>query len=457
MNNKFLKLPQDSRFTNKGIILFLIPIFFEQLLIASMSIADTLMISRLPNSQYMIAAIANVTRIDTLIKQIFVALAAGGSIFVAQYVGAKKNDLASQSLKLSLYSMTVFAILITALMLLFDSNILTFLFGLVEKEVMKQSLTYYDVTTCALPFMAIFTCCNASFRAMQRSKISFYSSIVLMVINLSVKYFFIYHLDMGILGAGLSLLIAYAVTDVFLIILLSSKKNSVRLTRIFRLQWNTKMFLGIYKLAIPTGIENGLFQVGSLTLQTLIATLGVTAMNANHLANTVAIQPTYCLITAFTLGIITFVGQCMGAKRPDEAEFYVRHIMKMTRVFTITALLIITPIMPFALKLFGMTAEINRQAFIIYLIYTVFAILVYPESFTLANALRATGDTKFPMITSVSTMFLFRIGFAYILVLGLKLGIYGIWIAMVLDWVIRSTIFRIRFKKGAWKNKKVIE
>jgi Na+-driven multidrug efflux pump len=199
MKFSFLKLPKDARFTNKGIILFLLPIFFEQLLISSMSIADTLMISRLPDSQYMIAAIANVTRIDTLIKQIFVALAAGGSIFVAQYVGAKKYDMSCKSLKLCLYSMTAIATLITIIMMLFDSQILNFLFGTVEKEVMKQSITYYDVTTCALPFMAMFTCCNASFRAMQKSKISFYASILLIGINLSFKYLVFFALCLNVL------------------------------------------------------------------------------------------------------------------------------------------------------------------------------------------------------------------------------------------------------------------
>ncbi len=451
----FIKLPKDARFSNKMIILFIIPILFEQLLIGSLSLADTLMIARLPDSEAALAGIANVSRLDTLFKQIFSALAAGGSVFISQYIGAQDLKKAGQSLKQLALSMFLGAIVLSVVLMVFRSFILTFLFGSVEEAVMNESLKYYTYTIAAYPFMALFNIGTASFRAMKKSKITLYASVLMMVINISLKYVFLFCAKLGVVGAGLSLIIAYAVTGVGLVVLLMRRKNEVYIDNLLKPEWDIKMLGGIYKLALPTGIESGMFQLGSLILQTLVASLGTVAINANHVATTISYM-TYAAASAFTLGILPFVGQCMGAKRPDEAEFYIKHILKLDRLVLIVTAVFAIIFTPQVVSVFGLSEEASVQTINIARLYFFCTPLFYPESFALANALRGTGDTKFPMIVSITTMFVLRVGFAYFMVKVFSLGIMSIWIVMVSDWFVRGIIFTMRFKRGAWKQNRVI-
>lgn len=420
-----------------------------------MSIADTFMISKLPGSQFALAAIANVSRIDTLIKQIFVALAAGGSVVVSQYIGAQRFSDANRSLKMSIFSILGITILMSVLLILFKNQILGALFGTVEKTVMEQSRIYFTIAICYYPFMSLYNTCSASFRAMKESKIPLIGSIAMMSINLSLKYIFIFKMNLGVTGAALSLLIAYAITGIIMLVILCNKRWKVHIERIYRLEWNSNMVKRIFKVGIPNGIENGLFQLGALILQVLVASLGTVSINANHLAYSVS-PLMYTASAAFSLGILTFVSQCMGAGKPEEAAFFTKHILKLQYFVLIILCVILVPFIPFLVSLFGMSEEISHNTETILRLYFIGSVFFYPTSFTLANSLRGTGDTTFTMVASISTMFLFRIGVAYLLVKAFNLGVVSIWIAMVLDWVIRSIIFILRFKHGKWKNNSVI-
>ena len=81
------------------------------------------------------------------------------------------------------------------------------------------------------------------------------------------------------------------------------------------------------------------------------------------------------------------------------------------------------------------------------------AIIFWPLSFVLPNALRAANDVKFTMVVSVLSMAVWRLGFSYLLCVRMGWGAVGVWIAMVIDWVCRVICFVARMKSGAWKTK----
>ena len=452
---KLFKIPDGYRFSNKYIITYLLPILFEQLLIASLNIVDTFMISRLPNSDYALAGIANVSRLDTMCKQIFVALAAGGAIFVAQYLGARRREEANRALKHGVYSLFAIAVILAALLEIFKVPILNFLFGKVEERVMEQSLSYYSMTILAYPFMALFNSGTASLRSMGKTKITFYSSVALLSINIALKYVFLFHFNMGVFGAGLSLMIAYAIIGIFLFIRLLSPKNPAHIDKPLNLKLSFPLLGKIYAVALPTGIENGLFQIGALILQTLVASLGTAAINANHLTTTLT-PLTHSFAGAFTLGVLPLVSQCMGANSTKEAEFYARYIVRINHIFLALLAAIVIPLSPMLVSIFGYDAETSRTAVICLWIYFGATPFLYPESFAIPGALRGAGDTKYTMVVAISTMFLFRIGFAYLLVYAFDAGVLAIWIAMVSDWVFRTILFKTRFERGKWKNHNLI-
>ncbi|MBO5743016.1 MAG: MATE family efflux transporter [Clostridia bacterium] len=449
----FLKQPKNCRFSNKTILLFVLPIFLEQIMIAFIGIADTYMVSSFGEAA--VAGVSLVTSIDKFVKSIFTGLAAGASVVVSQYIGADDKLNASKSMKAGIQILFLLTIIITAIMVIFKKKVLSLLFGAVESDVMQSSIKYFSVTAFSYPFVSLFSIGCSSYRAMGNSRTTFYSSMLMLSINLLLKYIFIYHLNLGVTGAGLSSLIAYGIVGIVLICSLHSTNNKVWLSRIYVYEGTKKMIKSIFGIGIPNGIENGMFQMGHLLLQNLMSTLGTVAIAANALYSN--LSPLYhSLNSGFSLGITTFVAQCMGAGRPDEARYYMRHILKLTYVFTATNGIILILFSKPLISIYGLSQEVTSVGHKLLLMYVTGAIFAYPSSFTLANGLRGTGDTKFTMTVSLCSMFGIRIGLAYIAVYVFKMGIYGVQLIMIFEWFEKGIIYHIRERRGKWQNIKVI-
>lgn len=449
----FLKQADNCRFSNKTILLFVLPIFLEQIMIAFIGIADTYMVSSFGEAA--VAGVSLVTGIDKFVKSVFSGLAAGASVVVSQYIGADDSLSASKSMKTGIQLLFLMTILISAVMVMLKKSILSLLFGAVEKDVMQSSIEYFSISVFSYPFVSLFNTGCSSYRAMGNSRVTFYASMVMLSINLVLKYIFIYHLNMGVAGAGLSSLIAYGVVGIILIASLHRTDNKVHLNRIYAFEGTRKMIKSIFGIGLPNGIENGMFQLGHILLQNLMSTLGTVAIAANALYGNLS-PLYYSLNSGFSLGITTFVAQCMGAGRPDEARYYMRHILKLTYVFTAINGIIVIFLSKPLISIYGLSEEVTNVGHKLLLMYLSGAIIAYPSSFTLANGLRGTGDTKFTMTVSMLSMFGVRIGLAYIAVYVFKMGIYGVQLVMVLEWFEKGIIYHIRERRGKWQKIKVI-
>ena len=451
---KLFAQPKGVRFSNKYLILFFLPIFFEQLMLAGLSFADTLMVSAKLGTTAL-AGVSLVNRIDTFAKQFFLALAQGGSVVLAQYIGAENEKNAKKSMKTNIQIVVGIAILFMVFMIFGKSLCINLFFGDAEKDVIDVSVKYLSVTAMSYPFAALYYACSSLLRVMGKTKITFLSSAAMMSINLAFKYLFIFRLETDVRGAALSTLIAMGIVGFVLLIMLTSKKNPVKLEKMLNPEFDLKMSLRVLKVSVPNGIEQGMFQLGALILAGLVSSLGEDAINADQLARNIS-PVLHGLSAGFNVLVMTVVGQCIGAGDIPEAIRYKKHIVKMNHVFVFISACIFTPLFKPLIRVFGVSAQTESWAFQILLIYTLFTVFFYPESYASAFALRGAGDTKFVMIASASSMFLFRIGVAYIAVYVFNAGVLGIWIAMVLDWVIRSIIFETRFKHGKWKDNHVI-
>lgn len=450
---KFLSLPKEARFSNKYIFLFLLPVIFEQLMVAGLTMADTFMVSKLGETA--VAGVALVSRIDNFAKQFFVALAQGGTVVLAQYIGAEDMENAKKSLRDNLRIVVGIGLLIMAVMVFFKNGVLNLLFGGAEKDVLGYSSTYFTYTALSYPFVALYYGVSATFRAMGESKIPFYSSIAMMLFNLALKYIFIFHLNMGVMGAAFSTLIAMATVGIVLLFMLYGHHNKVRLSGFFKFNFDGKMAGRILKVSVPNGIEQGMFQLGALLIAGLVSGLGAASIAADHYARTIS-PLMHCIGGAFNAVTIVIIGQCMGAGKPDEAKFYVKHILKIDYIMTTAAVVLCLIFVKPLIALFDGTAEAQKLAFQILLLYGICSCFFYPTSFALASALRGTGDTKFVMVIATLSMFLFRIGAAYIFVHVFNMGVLGTWVAMVSDWLLRTVIFLVRYAKGKWQQNKVI-
>lgn len=440
-------------FSNQTLRKLIIPLFMDQILIITVVIIATMMLSYAGEAA--MSGVSLVDMINMLLINVLAALATGGAVVVSQYIGNKEKDHACHAAS---QLITITAVISTGIMLfvvLFHRPTLRILFGNVEADVMASAITYFVFSGLSYPFLAVYNSCAALFRSMGNSRIPMIVSIIMNLINIVGNAIGIFVFHAGVTGVAIASLIARAIAAVIMMYLSLNSKNEVfiRFSEIF--SWDGKMIKKILNIAVPNGIENGIFQLGRVLLISIIALFGTTQIAANGVTNSLA-GMAVSFPTAMNLAIVTVVGQCVGAGDYSQATYYTKKLVKIAYIGTVCINLAIIGLLPWILNLYTLSAETRQLAYTLVVIHNCFAILLWPISFTLSFALRAAGDVRFPMIVSITSMFAFRISFAYILGVVFHMGVIGVWIAMGIDWMFRSIVYIARFRSGKWKNFQVI-
>lgn len=425
----------------------IIPLIIEQVLAITVGMADTIMVSSVGEAA--ISGVSLVDMINGLLLAVFAALATGGAVVTAQYIGAKKLEKACESAKQLLIIAFFISIGIMTLCLVVNRSLLRLLFGSIDTKVMNNAVKYFRISAMSFPFMALYNAGAALFRVMGNSKVSMKVSLLMNVINVLGNALCVYGLKMGVEGVAIPSLVSRAVAAIIIVSLNFQRKNPVHI-RNLRMIPHWSMIRRILHIGIPSGIENGLFQLGRVLVVSIIARFDNVQIAANAVAN--SIDSMGCIAgQAMSLAMITVIGQCVGAHDEKQVRYYTKKLMKLTYLITFVINTCILLSLPWLLQIFSLKTETRELSFILILIHNGFAMLLWPSAFTLPNALRACNDVKFVMYISIFSMFTFRIVFSYIIGLGLGLGAIGVWIAMLMDWVFRVICFIWRFLSGRWR------
>lgn len=441
-------------FSRDALLRLIIPLVIEQLLLMTVGMADTVMVTT--SGEAAVSGVSLVDNINTLIIQVFSALSTGGAVVVSQYLGRQDTDNAKAASKQLLYAMCALSLLLMGAALVLRQHILALIFGRVEADVMENALVYFLLTATAYPFMGIYNAGAALFRAMGNSKVSMFCSLVVNVINITVNAVLIFGFGMGVMGAALASLVSRAIACAVVLYLLQKPGCALRVDSLRAMAPNGGLIRRILRVGIPAGIENGMFQIGKLSVSSLTSTLGTAAIAANAVANTTT---TFLNIPANAVGMaaLTVVGQCLGAGEKEQAVYYSRRLMLTAYcgawVMNLSAFFFANR---FAVSLFNLSPEAQAMALDIMVWFNIVSLFVWPSSFTLPNILRAAGDARFTMTVSIVSMWAFRVGFCYLAVLCFGGGLLSIWMGMYLDWVFRSLCFFVRFARGRWMEQSVI-
>ena len=440
-------------FSNHALVRLLVPLVIEQLLAVTIGMADTVMVTSVGEAA--VSGISLVDSINILFIQVFSALASGGAIVTAQYLGRQERKNACIAAKQLLYATTALAAIIMAVALIFHRALLRLIFGNIDPAVMENAIVYFQLSAVSYPFLAVYNAGAALFRSMGNSKVSTLVSFLMNVVNIGGNAVLIYGFHWGVAGAATDSLVSRAMAAVIMLVLICHKNNPIHIEKVWKPELHFDMIRRILKIGVPNGVENGMFQIGKLIVQGLVATFGTSAIAANAIANTIA-SFINTPGTAIQLGLTTVVGQCVGGRGYEQAVYYTRKLLWLTYglmgVLNIAVFLVAGPLV----GLFHLSAAAAADARAVLYTFTVASILFWPLSFSLPNALRAAGDARFTMIVSMVSMWVFRIGFSYLLGGAAKMGLMGVWVAMYIDWLVRSIVFTIRFARGKWKELRVI-
>ena len=445
--------PQAPLFTKRALFTLIWPLLLEQTLSVTMGMADTLMVAGVGE-----AAVSSVSLVDTLnvlIIQILSALATGGAVIASQYLGRRDTENACRSAA-QLYSVLgISTVVVGIVCMLLSRPILRGVFGSIDEDVMRFAQQYFLISAVSYPFIGLYNGGAALFRAQGNSRISMLASLVMNVINIAGNALLIYGFGMGVIGAALATLIGRVFAAVFILWQNQNLSNPLRVQELADLKPRSQPIRQILSLGIPSGLENGMFQIGKLCVSSLTSTLGTSAIAANAVANSVS---TLANIPGNTmsLAMIPVIGQCLGAGDKKQAKHYSVTLLGIAIGGLAIANALVFVLMPEIVTWFNLSAEASVLCTTVVHMFNVASVFFWATSFTLPNALRAGGDAKYTMTVSIISMWLCRVILSYVFVLQFQLGLAGVWLGMFCDWVFRSICFLIRFVHGKWMNHKVI-
>lgn len=440
-------------FTKKDLITLISPLVIEQILTVTMGLADTYMVSGVGE-----AAVSSVSLVDSLnilILQILAALATGGAVVCGQYLG-RKDEKRAKKCAAQLYFVLLISTLTVMIIVMCTSRmILRGVFGSIDEEVMKFSQVYFLISAVSYPFMGIYQAGAALFRAQGNSKTSLNASLVMNVINVCGNALLIYGLHMGVLGAALATLAGRVFAAAWIILQHQKKTNPYRMEGIEDLKPEKKYIVPILSIGIPSGLENGMFQIGKLCVSSLTSTLGTAAIAANAVANTVS---TVANIpgNAMSLAIIPVVSRCIGAGDKKQANYYAKCLLGIAACGLVATNVILYLAIPDVAAAFHLSEAAQKMCVHVVRWFAIFSIFCWALSFTMPNVLRSGGDSKYTMVVSSVSMWLFRVILSYIFVLKLHMGLTGVWFGMFIDWVCRDIFFTVRFISGKWMDHNLI-
>lgn len=440
-------------FSNKALKKLILPLIIEQILIMAVGVADTVMVSYA--GEVAISGVGLVDMFNNLIITVLAAIDAGGAIIVSQYIGNKDRKNAN---KASSQLLTITIVIATVIMLgclVFHRILLSTFFGAIEMDVMKAATTYFLISAISFPFLGVYNSAAALYRSMEKTRTTMYVSILMNIINVVGNYIGVFILHAGVAGVAVPTLISRIVAAIIMFVLSLNSSNLVyvKIKNVFA--WDQEMISRILKIAVPNGIENGLFTLGRVLVTSIVALFGTSQIAANSVAGSID-QIAVVVVNAINLGIVVVVGQCIGANDYEQAKYYIKKLMKISYIVTGIIGSAVILLLPWILNLYSLSSEARNLTFILVIMHNIMATALHPTAFVLPNGLRAAGDVKFSMVVGIVSMILFRLGAAVLFGIIFNLGIIGVWIAMGSDWLCRSVCFVIRFIKGKWRQFKVI-
>lgn len=440
-------------FSNRELANLIGPLVIEQLLAVLVGMADSIMVANVGE-----AAVSGVSLVDNimiLIINIFAALATGGAVVAGQYIGRKDEKSACKAATQLVWFVSLSAVAIMILVYFGKDIILNQVFGHITAEVKGHADIYLLIVTASIPFIALYNGGAAIFRAMGNSQVSMRVSLLMNAINVTGNAILVFGLRIGTAGVAIPTLISRMVAAIVITVLLCNQTRILHIERTLKFRFDGRMIRKILAIGVPNGLENSMFQLGKILVLSLVSTFGTYAIAANAVSNAIALFQILPGM-AISLAITTVISQCVGANDYEQVHYYLKKLLAIIYVAMAGTVALIFLALPLILKAYNLSDQTAAAATNIIHFHGISAMIIWPLSFALPAAYRAAGDAKACMYTSIVSMWIFRIGFSYLVGKYMGLGVFGVWVAMVIDWVVRAICFVIRYFNGKWKHGAIV-
>ena len=428
-------------FSRNQLFHLLWPLVIEQLLSVLVGMADVLMVAYVGEAT--VSGVSLVDSVNWLVIQVLFALTAGGTVVCAQFIGSRDYGSASRSGGQLLFISTSVMICIAAVFLLKGDSLLSVIFGQVDSDVMESAVKYMAFTSASFPFLAVYYSAISIFRASGNTKLSMLVALGMNILNIIGNAICIFGLHMGVVGVALPTLLARMAAAGYMAYHLQHFGKELRIRNLSQLKPNSGIIRKILSIGIPNSVESGLFNFGKILLQSLVSTLGTASIAAYAVASNLA---TYLYLpgNALGTGMITVVGQCHGAGKPEQAHYYTRWMLYLNYAFLAAICLAMIVGRNFWVGCYNLSPHSAFLAEELIFSHSA-AMIIWPVAFLLPYYFRAVGKAAFTMKVAVFAMAVFRVGLAYLFVVFLDKNVLWIWYAMFADWMFRVVVYGYRF------------
>ncbi|MDU4518128.1 MAG: MATE family efflux transporter [Lactococcus lactis] len=421
--------------TNKEILKFALPAIIENFLQMLVGVSDTMIVAHLSLSA--VAAVSLANNLITVYQAIFIALGTIISSLFAKVLIEKKAKEKLKELINSATKLTVLIGLVFGLFSLFAAQPILYLLG-ARQQVLELSIIYLSLVGGLIVLLALMTTFGAFLRADGNTKTPMWASFFASVLNLlfSIVFIFVFHL--GVLGTALGAVLARVIGTAFLYYKLKEKRPSLQFYKV-------KLNRQLIKLSLPAAGERLSMRLGDLLIMMIIVRLGERVFAGNAIGESIT-QFNYMPVFGMATVTVILVAQATAENNIENIKSYIKktYWLATSMMFVIGLVLLLTANM---LNHLFTTDRIAMGASTIVILFSFLATFFVTGATTYTAAFQGMGNTKLPFYATTLGMFGIRLILGAFLALVLKLGLEGVWLAVLLDNFFRFVFLKIKFKK----------
>ena len=447
------KTPENYLYSNRALLALFIPLLIEYSLEFLVGFADSVMVASLGE-----AAISGVSLVDFLVQLLifsFSALATGGAVVAGQYLGNNQLKEAQDSATQLVWFSTILSTILMIAILFLRRFLIGLLFGHIGADVWANADVYLYFMALSIPFLAIYNAGAAIFRTTNNAYTPMKILFVCDILNVIGNAICIYFLGWDVRGVAIPTVISRLLAALLILHFVVDENYKLHIKKTLKHKFDTKILRKVLEIGIPYGVENGLFQLGRVLVLSLVSTFGTMAIAANSVGYAIGI---FSVLPGFAinLGLTAIISNCVGANDYEQARYYNRKCLIIVVISHIVINAIIFASLPYVLGIYNLSAKTAAMTTEMVIWHGIFAIIIWPLSFTLPATFRGAGDSKSVMYISLAVMFPCRIALSYVIADWMGIGVFGTWIAMFIDWYVRAAIYIYRYFSNKWTEYRVV-
>jgi len=273
---------------------------------------------------------------------------------------------------------------------------------------------YLYIVAISIPFIAIYNAGAAIFRTTNDAFLPMKIMLVCDVLNVIGNAFCIYYLGWDVRGVAIPTVISRVLAALAVLYFVLDENYKLHIKRTLKHRFDVKILRKVLQVGIPYGIENGLFQLGRVLILSLVSTFGTMAIAANSVGYAIGI---FSVLPGFAinLGLTAIISRCVGANDYEQARYYNKKCLIIVIVSHIVINLVIFAMLPVVLGIYNLSSQTAQMATEMIIWHGIFAIIIWPLSFTVPATFRGAGDSKTVMYISLIVMFTCRIALSYVI------------------------------------------